>query len=202
MTANAPVANIEAARNRLAAKRRGDALNTFQVLQRSVRYQAKTFDVQEVLAQLPDGREHAFDLVDHRDSVILIPLMEDGNIAFVQQYRLGPQTQLLELPAGVLDPGESPETGGQRELREETGFAAKQLELLGSFYLAPGYSSEKSTAFLATGLYSSPLAPDAEEFLELKAFSPGEIYDLALQGSFQDAKTLAALLLARPRLLG
>lgn len=202
MTANTLVKNIEAVYERRAAKPRGDSLNTFRVLQRSLRYQAKTFDVQEVLAKLPDGREHTFDLVDHRDSVILIPVMEDGTIAFVQQYRLGPQTELLELPAGVLDPGENPETGGQRELREETGYAASKLELLGSFYLAPGYSSEKSTAFLATGLYSSPLAPDAEEFLEIKIFSPDAVYNLALQGAFQDAKTLAALLLARRRLLG
>ena len=171
---------------------------TFLELNREKQYRGHVFDVAKVHVRLPDGRERNYDLVEHGDSVTILPVDDQGKILFVSQHRLGSGGDLLELPAGVLDPGESPQTSAERELREETGMAARDIIKLGGFYLAPGYTDEYMTVFLATGLYDSPLDADEDEFLNLKALSIHETYQLARSGNLQDGKTLAALFLAQP----
>jgi ADP-ribose pyrophosphatase len=172
----------------------------YQILNRVTKYQGRAFDVQQVELGLPDGRQRVYDLVDHRDSVSLVPVDGQGNILFVRQFRLGAQRDLLELPAGVLEAGETPEEGARREIREETGMAAGALLLLGEFYLAPGYANEKMSVFLATGLNPDPLNADDDEFLALEALSTQTAYQMAERGEIPDSKTLAALFLARPHL--
>jgi ADP-ribose pyrophosphatase len=119
---------------------------------------------------------------------------------FVRQYRSGPRDLLLELPAGVLDPNEEPQACALREVREEIGMAAGKMEAIGEVYLSPGYSTEYMYFYLATGLYSAPLEHDEDEFLDIEAIPVNQAYDMAEAGSLKDGKTLAALLLARPRL--
>ena len=109
---------------------------------------------------------------------------------------------LLELPAGTLEEGEEPSVCAAREIREETGFAAGKLEKIGEFYLAPGYSTEFMVVFLATELTYDPLEADADEFLSVEKISVKDALEMAEQGKMPDAKSLAALLLARPRLSG
>jgi ADP-ribose pyrophosphatase len=121
---------------------------------------------------------------------------------FVKQYRIGVGEELLELPAGVLNDGEDPQTCAAREIREETGMAAGKLELLGDFYLAPGYSSEHMYIFLASALYPSPLEQDADEFLQLVTIPAEQAVEMAQNGGLRDAKSLAALMLAQRRLRG
>ena len=111
---------------------------------------------------------------------------------------MGSDGLLLELPAGVLEEGEDPLVSAEREIREEIGMGAEELRELGGFYLAPGYTDEYMTIFLATGLHPSPLEPDEDEFLNLVTMSVEEAYQKALAGEIQDGKTLAALLLAMP----
>jgi len=108
---------------------------------------------------------------------------------------------LLELPAGSLDEGESPEACAARELREETGYAARKLEKVGEFFLAPGYSTEKMSVFIARELYAAPLQADADEFLDLVRLPLEEALRAAENGEIPDAKSLAALYLARGRLM-
>jgi ADP-ribose pyrophosphatase len=124
----------------------------------------------------------------------------DGNLLFVRQYRHAAGLDLLELPAGTLEVGEAPEACARREVREETGMAAGALEHLGQFYLAPGYSTENMHVYLATDLRPDPLQPDADEFLSVEKLSLEKALEMAHSGLLPDAKTLAALLLARPRL--
>lgn len=169
---------------------------TFVELGRENKYRGHVFDVAKVHVHLPDGRERDYDLVEHGDSVTILPVDDDGNLYFVSQYRLGSGRTLLELPAGVLDPGESPLTSAQRELREEIGKDARQFIKLGGFYLAPGYSDEYMTVFLATDLYDAPLAGDEDEFINLESLSIKETYQKARAGDIHDGKTLAALILA------
>jgi ADP-ribose pyrophosphatase len=173
---------------------------SFLILNREKQYRGHAFDVAKVHVRLPDDRERDYDLVEHGDSVTILPLDGDGNISFVTQHRVGAGSEILELPAGVLEEGESPMECARREIREETGMAAMEMRELGGFYLAPGYTDEYMTVFLATGLYDSPLDPDADEFLNVEILCVDEVYRKALSGGFHDGKTLAALLLAQPYL--
>ncbi len=169
-----------------------------KVLNTIKQYRGRAFDVARVEVQLPNGKDRAYDLVQHSDSVTIVPVDGEGRLHFVIQYRMGSGSELLELPAGVMEAGETPLACAEREIREEIGMAAGKLQRLGGFYLAPGYTDEFMTVFLATELYEAPLAPDADEFLNEKALSVEEAYHEAQAGDFNDGKTLAALLLAQP----
>lgn len=171
---------------------------THEILNRNKQFSGHAFDVSRLEIRLPNGREREYDLVEHNDSITILPVDEKGQIYFVSQFRIATEGQLLELPAGVLEPGESPLEGAKREIREEIGLAAGKMQELGSFYLAPGYTNEFMTVFLATELYDAPLDPDADEFLHVSTLSIPETYKLVQKDGFKDAKTLAALLLAQP----
>ncbi len=163
-------------------------------------YSGHIFSVELLQVKLPDQRERDYDLVRHPDSVTILPLDRDGGVWFVTQFRVGSGSILLELPAGVLDEGEDPLTAASREIREEIGMAAGHLQLLGSYYLAPGYCSELNHVYLATDLVSSPLKMDEDEFLGVRKVHVDEIDTLVAGGGLQDSKSLAALFLARPHL--
>jgi len=173
---------------------------TFTTLNHEIKYQGHAFDVANVHVRLPDGRERNYDLVEHGDSVTILPLDEEGKIYFVNQHRVGAGEELLELPAGVLNDKEDPLDCAKREIREEIGMAARRFQALGGFFLAPGYTDEYMTVFLATALYDSPLDPDDDEFLDVICLPVTEVYREAFAGRFHDGKTLAALLLAQPLL--
>lgn len=172
----------------------------FRLLKSEVLFRGRAFSIRRDVLLTPDGREARFDIVEHHGSVILIPLDDEGNLLFVRQYRHAVGGDLLELPAGSLDEGEAPETCAARELREETGYAAQVLEKVGEFYLAPGYSTEKMTVFIARQLYAAPLEADADEFLDLVRLPLNEALRAAETGKIPDAKSLAALYLARAKL--
>lgn len=170
----------------------------YQVVRKENKYKGHVFDVAKVYITLLDGRERAYDLVEHGDSVSIVPVTEDGQIYFVTQHRIGAEQALLELPAGVLDDGEEPRNAASRELQEEIGKAPGELIELGGFYLAPGYTDEYMVVFLAKDLFDSPLDPDEDEFLEIVKLSIADVYEKAFAGEIIDGKTLAALMLAQP----
>ncbi len=174
---------------------------SFKVVKSEPIYQGKTFRLRVDTVKMPNGRETRLDIVDHGGSVVMIPLDSEGNIIFVQQYRHPTGLDLLELPAGTLNGDELPEACAAREMREETGMAAAHIEELGRFYLAPGYSTEYMYAFLATELTPNPLPPDSDEFLRVEKLPVRRAMEWAEKGKVQDAKSLAALLLARNWLL-
>lgn len=169
----------------------------FELITKKTIYQGHAFSVEHCLTRLPDGSQKTYEVVRHRPTVTLVPVDASGLIYFVRQFRIGPEQSLLELPAGVLEPGEDPEVGAGREIREEIGLAAEKLQKIGEFFLAPGYSSEHMHIFLATGLKPAPLEADADEFLEVETFLVQKAFELAENGAFEDSKTLSALLLAR-----
>ena len=153
------------------------------------------FNVQELYVSLPDGRKRNYDIVDHPDSVTIIPIDENGEIWFVEQFRMGSENYLIELPAGVIDENESPEACAARETREEIGMAAGQLIHIESIYLVPGYSNELNHIFLAKDLKPAPLQQDDDEFLSVKKYSSEELNNLIQEGTLKDSKSLAALYL-------
>lgn len=172
----------------------------FELIHAETVYTGRAFHVRCDDLRTPDGREVKYDIIEHIGSVIIIPVDDEGQMYFVRQYRHAAGLDLLELPAGTLEIGEPPEEAAGREIREETGMAAQTMREIGSFYLAPGYSTELMHVFLATGLYHSPLEADADEYLSLEKIPATEAMRMAENAQMLDAKTLAALLLARTHL--
>lgn len=173
---------------------------TYETLDRQEVFRGKAFDVDKVTVNMPDGRAAVFDLVRHPGAVVILPVDEQGQILLVRQYRVGSGGMMLELPAGTLEPGEPPEECAAREVREETGMAARSLRALGGFYIAAGYSNEYIHAFLAADLYPAPLEGDVDEFIHVVPLPVAEAYAMVERGEINDSKTLATLLLARTAL--
>ena len=173
----------------------------FELLKSETLLKGRAFAIRRDWLKTPDGRETKFDIIEHGGSAVIIPLDAEGNLLFVRQYRHAAGGDLLELPAGTLDEGELPEVCAAREIREETGYAAGKMEKLGEFYLAPGYSTEFMVVFLATELTYDPLEADADEFLSVEKIPVAEAIERSERGEVPDAKSLAALWLARKYLL-
>jgi len=161
----------------------------------TVIHTGRAYTVEEVEVTLPNGRQKVYDRINHRDSVTILPYDADGNIWFVRQYRLGSTSELLELPAGVMEKGEDALNCAKREIREEIGMAANQWHKLGSYYLAPGYTTELNHAFLAQDLVASPLMMDEDEFLKVEQYSAQKILQMLRGDIIHDGKTLAVLAL-------
>jgi ADP-ribose pyrophosphatase len=131
---------------------------------------------------------------------VILPIDIAGNVLFVRQYRHATGGDLLELPAGTRDDDEPYEQCAAREIREETGMEAGKLQKLGEFYLVPGYGTELMAAFLATELKENPLQADEDEFLNVEKIPIKQAVQMAERGEIRDAKSLAALLLAKAHL--
>jgi ADP-ribose pyrophosphatase len=172
----------------------------FEWIKSEVLLEGRAFKIRRDYLKTPDGRETKLEIVDHGGSVVLLPLDGENNLLFVRQYRHAVGVDLLELPAGTRDDQEPYEACAAREIREETGMAAGDLQKVGEFYLAPGYSTEFMAVFLATGLKEDPLQADEDEFLQVEKIPLKTAIHMAERGEIPDAKSLAALLLARPHL--
>ena len=169
----------------------------FELIESEIVYPGRAFTIRRDQVRLPDGRTARLDIVEHHGSVVLIPIDDEGNLLFVRQYRHAAAQDMLELPAGTLNEGELPLDCAARELREETGQAARKLDALGGFFLAPGYSTEYMYVFLARDLYHAPLEADADEFLQVESVPLAQALQMAENGRLPDSKSLAALWLAR-----
>jgi ADP-ribose pyrophosphatase len=169
----------------------------FELLKSEILFEGRAFGMRRDHLKTPSGRTAKYDIIEHSGSVVLVPVDAEGNVHFVRQYRHATGTDLLELPAGTLEPDEDPLECARREIREEIGMAANQLREIGSFYLVPGYSTEYMHVFLATGLQESPLPPDADEYLSVEKIPFVKALEMARKGEIPDAKSLAALLLAQ-----
>ena len=180
-----------------AAFRKGQQMPSFELLRSEVLMKGRAFTIRRDHLKTPDGRETRFEIVEHGGSVVIVPVDADGNLLFVRQYRHAAGMDMLELPAGTRDGDEPFEDCAAREIREETGMEAGKLIHVGSFYLAPGYSTEYMGVFLATDLKHNPLEADDDEFLSVEKIPVKEALRMAEKGEMPDAKSLAALLMAR-----
>lgn len=172
----------------------------FELIRSETLLKGRAFLIRRDTLKTPDGHETKLDIIEHGGSVIIVPVDKDGNLLFVRQYRHAAGMDLLELPAGTLEKDEDPAVCAAREIREETGFAADRIEKIGDFYLAPGYSTEFMHVYLARDLRYDPLEADADEFLSVEKLPFAEAIQMAERGEMPDAKSLAALLLAKSHL--
>lgn len=172
----------------------------FELIKSETLLQGRAFKVKRDYLKTPDGDETKLEIIEHGGSVVIVPIDNDGNLLLVRQYRHAAQQDLLELPAGTRNADEPFEECAAREIREETGMQAGKLQKVGDFYLAPGYSTEFMSAFLATELKHNPLQADFDEFLQVEKISIKKAVELFQSGKMLDAKSLAAWLLAKPYL--
>jgi len=166
-------------------------------------WKGKLLDVRRDRVRLPDGSEGVREYVTHPGAVVIIPVLPNGNLIFERQYRYPVGRVMLELPAGKIDPNESPLLTAQRELREETGHAAEQWSHLGTMHPTIGYANERIEIFLAEDLCSlGQNELDEGEFLELVELSLDVAMQAVREGKLTDGKTLSALLWAEKVLSG
>jgi ADP-ribose diphosphatase len=142
----------------------------------------------------PGGVKAVREVVCHPGSVVLLPLLADGRVLLVRQYRHAARQALWELPAGTLEPGEKPRHAAARELVEETGHKALSLKLLCKFFPSPGILSEKMHLFSARGLTRAAANPDPDELISARSFTHAELRRMIRTGRIRDGKTLAGLL--------
>jgi len=155
-------------------------------------------DVDEVSE--PGGVFGTREVVRQSGSVAALPVLDDGRVVLVRQYRYAVDAFVWELPAGRRDPGETPEAGARRELEEEVGLRPGSLEPLVEFWTTPGFCDEVMHLFRATALEPVPARPEPDERIEQRSFSLDEASAMVRRGEIREGKTLVALLLeaARP----
>jgi len=158
-------------------------------------FQAPKFQI--VRKEVPNSPQPIRYVIQHPGAVAILPVLDDGRIVFVRNYRVSIEEELLEIPAGTREPGESPQATAIRELEEETGYRARIWRQLCEFYTSPGIADEKMTLFLARLLEPGQprLAPD--ERLEPCILPFDEALAAIDKGTIRDAKTLVAILLYR-----
>ena len=159
-------------------------------------FQGRIIDVRVDTIRLPNGRETTREIVEHAPSICVVPVDGDGNVLLVRQYRKPTESFLLEVPAGGIEEGEEPEAATRRELQEEIGHTAAELTELTAFWLAPGWATEYMYAYLARGLTPAVLDSDEDEFIEVVRTPLADVPGLIADGTIQDAKSVASLLLA------
>ncbi len=152
--------------------------------------------LREDTVQLANGNTALREIVEHAPVVAIVPIDESGDVILVRQYRLAAEEALLEVPAGLVDPGEDLEAAAQRELQEETGYRAASLRRLAGFFASPGFCTEFIHVYLAAGLTESPLAGDDDEDITVERVSLAEGVRLVEAGIIKDAKSVAGILLA------
>jgi ADP-ribose pyrophosphatase len=150
--------------------------------------------VQRHVVRLPDGSLATREFIRHPGAVLILPLFDDGRVLLERQFRYPHRREFIELPAGKMDPGEAPLQTAQRELLEETGYAATDWKRLGVIHTSVAYTDEAIEMFAARGLDKREQKLDPGEFLECFALPLAEAIAMVGDGRITDAKTVAALL--------
>jgi ADP-ribose pyrophosphatase len=161
-------------------------------------FEGRVFHVDEDRVRLPHGRELTLHVVRHAPAAILVPMPDPGHVVLIRQYRYAVDRYLWELPAGTVDPGETPAQAAARECHEEIGLVPESVEPLGSMYPTPGYCDEEMYFFRLTGLRqpAAPAALDPDEDIEPRVFTLAEAHAMVRRGEIVDMKSAMGLVLA------
>jgi ADP-ribose pyrophosphatase len=149
---------------------------------------------------LPNGKTAVLDIVRHPGASAVVPFISEREVVLIHQHRHAAGGAILEVPAGKLEPDDTPETCAARELEEEAGQRAGRLEALGWIWTTPGFTDEKIHLFAAFDLEPVPRRPDDDEVIEVIRVPLDEALDLVWRGELMDAKSALALLHAARRL--
>lgn len=167
-----------------------------QVVSRREIYRGRRLLLVEETLRVASGAEVVRERIEHPGAVVLLPILDDGRIVLIRQWRQAMGAEFLELPAGTLERGEPPESCAHRELIEETGYRARTLTALGTLAPAPGFCNERQYVFVARGLEPAFAAPDEDEEITTEPLSASELRQAVADGTIEDGKTLATCLRA------
>jgi ADP-ribose pyrophosphatase len=159
-------------------------------------FSGRIFSVSVEPHSLPDGRVAEFELVHHPGGAAVLPILADGRVVLLRQFRPAAGGVIWEIPAGRLETGETPTDCVVRELAEEAGYQAQRLERLGEMLPAVGFCTERLHLFVARELTSVPQAPEPDEYLEVIPMTAVEALAMVDRGEIVDGKTQLALLMA------
>lgn len=167
---------------------------SLKVIDHKVVYKGRVFNTIVDEVEYESGNRGVREVAEHFGGAVVLPVMNDGRIAFVYQYRYPLREYLYELPAGKLEPGEPPEVCARRELKEETGYEAGRLEKLTAIYTTPGFCTEKLHIFIARDLKDGKQQLEEGELgLSLKFFTPVDAFEMVRRNEIVDAKTIVGL---------
>ncbi len=165
-------------------------------LERKLIHKGAIIDYYQDTMQIPNGNVVKWDLIDHKGAAAIVAVREDGKLLMVRQYRNALDRETLEIPAGGLNGREEPtETAARRELQEETGYTANEVELLTSIYTTVAFCNEKIDIYVARGLkHPGKQHLDEDEYINVEAYSIEELKDMIFSCKIQDAKTICGIL--------
>lgn len=165
-----------------------------KVISSKIVYQGRVARLRVDTVRMADGRETIREIIEHDECVAIIAIDADDNVLLVKQYRHPIGRELLEIPAGGIDPGEDAETAVRREMREETGYLPQKIVRLTGFYSAPGFCTEYLHLYLATDLTPGRLFAEDTDDIELIRMPVSQVTGLIESGKICDAKSIAGLL--------
>src|SRR5580698_1317308 len=157
-------------------------------------FKGKVFSVRRDEIVEPSGVRATRDVIAHSGSVVVMPVLDDGKIVLIRQYRYAARQYLWELVAGRIDAGENAKQAAKRELIEETGLRAKKFRVFLEFWPSPGFLEEKMFVLLAEGITQGEAEPEEDEKIDAKAFTRAEIEQMLRSGALHDGKTISSLL--------
>ncbi len=158
-------------------------------------YKGKIINLRKDCVEIVSGKTSFREIVEHNGGVGLAVLTEKGRLVLVRQFRKALERDILEIPAGKIEKGEDPIVAAIRELKEETGYTAKNMENIGRIYPSVGYTTELIYLYLCTDLTPGETDFDESEAIDIEEYDLEELYKMALSGKIEDGKTLAAILL-------
>lgn len=164
-------------------------------------YTGRIISLDVDVVRFPDGSVGELEMIRHPGASAIVPFLndprgDDPQVLMIRQYRYAAEDYLLEIPAGRLNTGEDPRDCALRELKEETGCSAEQIDHLFTMYTTPGFTDEKIHLFMATGLVAGETKHEADEFLDLEPMLLSRALELVETGEIKDAKTALGLLFA------
>lgn len=165
-----------------------------RILRSKIIYKGPVFGVRRDEVLEPGGIRTTREVVTHPGSVVILPLLPDGRILLVRQYRHATRQFLWELVAGRIERGENPRQAAARELLEETGYHAKRYRVFLDIFPTPGFLEERMYILLAQELTSGDARPEEDEKITSRAFSRSQLRRMIRHGKLRDAKTIAGLL--------
>ncbi len=167
---------------------------TAEILSSEMIYQGRVFGLRRDKVVEPSGVRTTREVITHPGSVVVLPVLPDGRIVMIRQYRHATRQYLWELVAGRKEPEETPKQGAARELLEETGYRAKRFKVFLDVFPTPGFLEERMYLLLAEGLTAGEAQPEEDEKIEVRPFKVKDLKQMIKSGRLKDAKSIAGLL--------
>ena len=169
-------------------------MNHIKRIDRKLMYKRSMLSMYADTIYTPDGNTAKWDYIEHSGAAAVVPVLEDGRILLVRQYRNALDRETLEIPAGGINKGEESITAATRELEEETGYKSDNLEHLISIVTAVAFCDEVVEIYVAKNLTKTQQHLDPDEYIEIEAYTTDELSEMIYSGKIQDSKTIAAIM--------